>query len=105
MRDIFGAWRGLEARDRARAVAGISSDWNRQRRREGSWTKTVLFDFPAANYFCRISAVDAKGNFYGAGSSSQRPDGYICELKREPEQIYDHRFVRFYGCTERTKVR
>lgn len=48
----------------------------------GSWTKTVLFDFPAANYFCLISAVDAKGNFYGAGSSSQRPDGYICELKR-----------------------
>jgi hypothetical protein len=36
----------------------------------GSWTKTVLFDFPAANYFCLISAVDAKGNFVGHAQSS-----------------------------------
>ena len=49
---------------------------------EGVWSKTVLFDFPASNYVCRISAVDKEGNFYGTGSSSEQPDGYICELNK-----------------------
>ena len=49
---------------------------------EGAWTKVVVFDFPGPNYFCRISAVDTNGNFYGTGLTSQRPDGYVCELQK-----------------------
>lgn len=46
----------------------------------GAWTKTHLFDFPATDYSCGISASDAKGNFYGVGGISA--NGNICELVR-----------------------
>jgi uncharacterized repeat protein (TIGR03803 family) len=48
----------------------------------GSWTMTDVFDFPSVDYHCGITAADAEGNLYGAFSTDDRPNGYICELTK-----------------------
>ena len=48
----------------------------------GSWTKKDLFDFPSVDYKCGITAADHEGNLYGAFSTDDRPNGYICKLTK-----------------------
>jgi uncharacterized repeat protein (TIGR03803 family) len=48
----------------------------------GAWSKMDVFDFPAADTSCSISASDAGGNLYGVGGGTAVPNGTICKLIR-----------------------
>ncbi len=50
---------------------------------DDSWTKTNVLDFPSSAEACGITAVDADGNFYGVGGSTDsHPNGTVCKITR-----------------------